>query len=169
MTADCIPSQKGQLEPVGQDRLKKQLELLRAWLPLYIGYAVDIEFVGGEPGGCTHDLFGVEAVGEGDDVVRGCVDRHHVTSANGEEFAGAVGIAGLYGDHVELRYGIGGHWLGRLGDGPGVFGGDVLEVQDMGLTVLGRIAGDGVAFGVQGSGVGDVERLDLKVDGGSLD
>src|SRR5216683_3650101 len=135
---------KGQLEAVGQNGLKEHLELLRTWLPFYIGHAVDIEFIGDEPGGCSHDLFGMEAVGEGDDVVQSCVDRHHVTSANREEFSGAVGIAGLYCNNVENRYRIGGHWLWRLGDGPCVLGGDVLEVQDVGLTVLRGIAGDGV-------------------------
>src|SRR5438270_4297026 len=111
----------------------------------------------------------MEAIGEGDDVVQSRVDRHYVTSANREEFSGAVGIAGFYRHHVKLRYGIGGHRLWRFGDGPSVFGGDVLEVEYVGLTVLGCVAGDGVGFGVESAGVGYVERLDLKIDAGALD
>src|SRR5439155_12750600 len=134
-----------------------------------IGNAVEVEVIAGEPGRCADDLFRVEAIGKADEIIHAGVERHDVAPANGEAFALAVGIGGLDGDDVELRYGICGHCLGRLGNGPGIFGGDVLEVQDVGLTVLGGIAGDGFAVGVQGSGVGHVERLDLKVDAGPLE
>ncbi len=155
---------EGEFEAVGEGRLNQEPHLLRAGPALDVGNAVEVEVIGGEPGRCVDELFGVEAVGEGDEIVQVGVDRHDVAAANGEAFALLVGLAWLDCDDVELGYGIGGHCLGRRRDGPGVFGGDVLEVEGVGLAVLGRASGDGVAVRVQCSGVGHVDRLDLKVD-----
>ena len=85
-----------------------------------------------------------------------------------EAFALTAGVAGLDGDDVEFWYGVGRHRFRWLGDGPGVFGGDVFEVEYIRLTALSLGTRDRIGVRVQRSGVGDVERFNLKVDGGSL-
>ena len=59
-------------------------------------------------------------------------------SVEAEAFALAIGVAGLHGDDIEFGNGVGGHGFGGLGDGSsGGLGGDVLEVEGVGLGALG--------------------------------
>jgi len=48
---------KGQLEAVSESRLKREASSAWSLVAFYIRHAVDIEFIGAEPGRCAYELF----------------------------------------------------------------------------------------------------------------
>jgi len=72
---------EGQLEAIREQTFDQQPQLRLARHTFDIGLTGDIELLGFEPGRTARDLTRVEAVGEGDEIVHGGVDREHLARA----------------------------------------------------------------------------------------
>jgi hypothetical protein len=83
----------------------------RVGTPSDIGNAVKVVAVGGEPGGCAHDLRCVQAKREFDQHLHGKVGGAEMSAAEAD--MAHPGSARFDGDDIERGVGLGGHGFRR--------------------------------------------------------